>query len=1091
MAARAATRSSRRVAQKRQAQAAPDTSDSDPCLAAHSDGMPSDTSASEDAFSEPEDAPPARKKARPRAAGAAGAAGPADAGQNALYSALAQPDVAVADLALEWMDAFEPGGDTDTAAALAALVNLVFALAQPDVAVADLALEWMDAFEPGGDTDTAAALAALVDLVLCACGCTHAVQPHDMLNEDSAGATVAELGALFGRQQRHEYPFVAAGSGGRRLRHNMQEFVCSVVAGAHEKGVLYRAAGGEPAQTWGAPMMNLVVAWLLALSGSAVRALRFVATTLVLQMQTRLCELAASITVAAQKQQRQLAGAQRRGGRGHGARLAVLGEAVATAVRQKNTVAEHLADIFQHVFVHRYRDVCPHVRAECVRALALWMVQYEEMFMRAEYLRYVGWLLSDPADRVRLEAVRLLARLLRFVNGKREAMSLGFRQFAERFKDQLVRMVWKEPRAKPRVLLVDVLAELFRLGFLDDRDVHDVGLFAFHLAQLEGTAHADPRAKAAACLFLAAVCHDHARAAAEPFAFFLAAHGCRVLDDDDCALAVPQCLAYKALAALMAAAHARFQTVACPRQRKPMFVLASLLFREIYALPAFRGLWEGLVKYTLCDFSALAFTHRQTGAAADADTAAALIAKIDVSARAEKHVFMSFIAAAVIHILAQQPANKTGSSSKLDDFNSALPALAAHILPLEAYLRVGMDLYVVFMGIWNSLLVAVPTSIARLYSTVSSVSDYNAVHDRVLHYYFDMTGPDAALQEAFDTYFSLVLKNFDASSGDLAPRTDRLLNANVKLQIEDLLHSLATEGVDALFLDDPLEDTNDSAENSALPLEHKVVLNRLLRSTPIIQKFSQIARVMNINRYVAEPTFGTSNVLLDVLQVKLVSKFDFLALIRMWPTNCAALATQLSDSWKCVLEFVLLSLSWKLEDLTYASNDNSAHLIDINLFLEDFNGLLISIGDLCVTVGAAARELNETTTDSNAKMRSLVQSLVVLEHNFACHYIDMLVSFRTFYEKFRDGAHFKNFLSFFDNPSGVGALVKGEVPQVVQESLKGVFLIHEARLALLKDITLDRQNNEDVNYEDYVYIDEEPLCLHIEIVFVGSYRCIF
>ncbi|GEQ68535.1 hypothetical protein JCM33374_g2203 [Metschnikowia sp. JCM 33374] len=963
---------------------------------------------------------------------------------------------------------------------------LFLALSSRDVAVADLALEWIDSFTEDDANAPTEAITALFNLVLRCCGCTHLAQAHDMVNDDSASATVAEIAILFTAQPSHEYPFVSTNKATKHFRGNVEQFFRSLVSAGHEKGSLYKPRADEQTSSLGSPMMNTVLAWLSALSSCNVRPFRFVSTVLLLDMQTQLCDVASATTIALQKHQRQLNNARNnttaRNSRVQKNKMAIISENVDSCTLHKNTLHEYIGDIFSHVYVNRYRDVDPHIRSECLRALAQWMVHYEEMFLRADYLRYLGWLLSDPTDSVKLDAVKSLLKLYKFINGKREAMSIGFRQFTETFKSQFINMAWKERLSGVRVHLLEILSELFFLGFLEDSDVQEICSLGFFLAESDATPNADTRAKIEVCKFMAVVCEEQARTDVEPFKSFLETHESSRFDQEEHALGVEQCLKYKALADLMESSNAHYHSTerelirTGDDSRKPMFMLIDSLFRVIYSLPAFSGQWEGLIKYTLCDFSSITFTPKETAGTTspeEEDLAAELVSKLEVSSSAQKHVFLSFIAAAIIHILTKEPPKKTTPTSKFDDINVVLPILVKYISSLEEYSSSAMSLYTVFMSIWNSILITVPTTIARLYSNVADISDYNAIHDKVLHYYFDMTSPDADLSESFDTYFSLILKNYESSnSADIATKTDRLLNASIKMQIEDLLHSLAAEGVDALFSAEPIVDTNDSEENSVLSVDQKAVINKLLRVTPILQKFSQIARVINISRYVAEATFGTSNVLLEALQTNLVSKFDFRTLIRVWPSNYAAIMSQLSDSWQCVLEFILLALSWKLEDLTYASGDNSAQSIDINLFLDDFNGLLLSTGDLCVEVGTSARNLNEITPDSNTKMRSLVQNLVSLEHTFACHYIDMLVSMRTFYDKFHRGENFKNFSLFFENDAGIGALVKGQLPEVIQQSLIRVFLIHESRLALLKNTPLDRQNNEDVNYDDFVFDDD-------------------
>jgi cohesin complex subunit SA-1/2 len=50
------------------------------------------------------------------------------------------------------------------------------------------------------------------------------------------------------------------------------------------------------------------------------------------------------------------------------------------------------------VFVHRYRDHDPGIRAECVQAMGVWLKRHPAYFLEGSYLRYVGWVLSDAVS---------------------------------------------------------------------------------------------------------------------------------------------------------------------------------------------------------------------------------------------------------------------------------------------------------------------------------------------------------------------------------------------------------------------------------------------------------------------------------------------------------------------------------------------------------------------------------------------------------------------------------------------------------------------------------------------------------------------
>ena len=51
--------------------------------------------------------------------------------------------------------------------------------------------------------------------------------------------------------------------------------------------------------------------------------------------------------------------------------------------------------LFSSVFVHRYRDTRPEIRSICIAELGVWMKDYHTQFLADNYLKYIGWTLSD------------------------------------------------------------------------------------------------------------------------------------------------------------------------------------------------------------------------------------------------------------------------------------------------------------------------------------------------------------------------------------------------------------------------------------------------------------------------------------------------------------------------------------------------------------------------------------------------------------------------------------------------------------------------------------------------------------------------
>ncbi len=105
------------------------------------------------------------------------------------------------------------------------------------------------------------------------------------------------------------------------------------------------------------------------------------------------------------------------------------------------------------MFVHRFRDLDPNIRAECVRAIGLWLKKYPDYFLDAHYLRYVGWVLSDANNHVRLEAVKALSN----VYDQSEYVP-SLTHFTERFKSRLLEMATSDVELAIRVAVIHVLA---------------------------------------------------------------------------------------------------------------------------------------------------------------------------------------------------------------------------------------------------------------------------------------------------------------------------------------------------------------------------------------------------------------------------------------------------------------------------------------------------------------------------------------------------------------------------------------------------------------------------------------------------------
>ena len=124
--------------------------------------------------------------------------------------------------------------------------------------------------------------------------------------------------------------------------------------------------------------------------------------------------------------------------------------------------------------MNRYRDLDPHIRAECVHSIGLWFKKYPGHFLDGTYLRYVGWVLSDANTQVRLEAVKALSGIYEMSD------YIGSLQtFTERFKPRLVEMATRDTELAVRVTVIGVLGSIDAHQLLEDEQREELCILVF------------------------------------------------------------------------------------------------------------------------------------------------------------------------------------------------------------------------------------------------------------------------------------------------------------------------------------------------------------------------------------------------------------------------------------------------------------------------------------------------------------------------------------------------------------------------------------------------------------------------------------
>ncbi|KAH9947828.1 hypothetical protein B0H21DRAFT_821509 [Amylocystis lapponica] len=311
--------------------------------------------------------------------------------------------------------------------------------------------------------------AELINCILRACGCNDSVNEDEVVDYDGVVDALDNFTEGLKKDDSPVYPLTSKLPVFKRFRRSLSEFLERLISSAAALGSLYTS-----------DLMATLQTWVVAMSSSQLRSFRHTATVIALEVETALCDVAAAVEKEAEVISRQREGERKRkaaANKGKGAAREKELEGKAAEARERRAgLAEFLKEFVDGVFVHRYRDLDPSIRAECVRAMGEWFARHPGHFLDGAYLRYVGWVLSDAHTAVRLEAVRALARA--YVQDA-HAGAAALQHFTERFKPRLVEMAAGDTELAVRVAVVQVLQAVDAHGLLEDAQRERLCLLVF------------------------------------------------------------------------------------------------------------------------------------------------------------------------------------------------------------------------------------------------------------------------------------------------------------------------------------------------------------------------------------------------------------------------------------------------------------------------------------------------------------------------------------------------------------------------------------------------------------------------------------
>ncbi|KAK2460025.1 hypothetical protein APHAL10511_007948 [Amanita phalloides] len=341
--------------------------------------------------------------------------------------------------------------------------NALFnALVNPAVPLQSTAEDFIESLRQS----PAAAQAELVNLILRCCGCNDSVDADAAIDYDGVVDALDNFTESLKQENSPVYPLTSKLPTFKKFRKYLAEFIDRLVTAAADLGLLYST-----------DLMATLQTWVVAMSSSQIRSFRHTATVISLELETALCDVAAGVEKEAEVVARQREGEKKRKATNKSAgaaRSKELGVKAKEIRKRRDQVSEFLKEFVDGVFVHRYRDLDPSIRAECVRAIGVWFKKHPSHFLDATYLRYVGWVLSDASNHVRLEAVRALSN----VYDQADFIS-SLNHFTERFKSRLIEMATMDVDVSVRVAVIHVLTAIDAYSLFEEEEREKLCLLLF------------------------------------------------------------------------------------------------------------------------------------------------------------------------------------------------------------------------------------------------------------------------------------------------------------------------------------------------------------------------------------------------------------------------------------------------------------------------------------------------------------------------------------------------------------------------------------------------------------------------------------
>jgi cohesin complex subunit SA-1/2 len=261
------------------------------------------------------------------------------------------------------------------------------------------------------------------------------------------------------QQNISDYPLIHKAKSSHAFREALVDFFEALIKAMAESGVMYEDVA----------LIENIHLWVATMTSSTSRPFRHTSTLIALTIMTSMCAVAQKEINVAAAILRQL-NSEKKSKRQNKARLADFQNKITASEKKTDFLQEKIKDFFDTVYVHRYRDVDPKIRIECVEALGNWMVTMSSLFLDGQYLRYMGWMLSDTYAPMRQEDLKQLIRIM-----KNKDSHGSMNHFIERFRSRVVEIACRDSEPGVRASAVELVGLIRGAGMIEPDEIDMIG----------------------------------------------------------------------------------------------------------------------------------------------------------------------------------------------------------------------------------------------------------------------------------------------------------------------------------------------------------------------------------------------------------------------------------------------------------------------------------------------------------------------------------------------------------------------------------------------------------------------------------------